>query len=857
MALEPYRRKRNFRITPEPAGKRIRASPGRRSFVIQKHDASRLHYDFRLELDGVLLSWAVPKGPSLNPADKRLAIHVEDHPLAYADFEGIIPPQQYGAGTVLVWDRGTWVPLDDARSAYRRGSLKFELHGEKLHGRWALVRTRNARYAADKAWLLIKENDRYARRNGTIVATKPRSVISGRNLAEVAKSPQRVWHSNKSVAENRKSRAKRSAQDKAVPVAPGAGARRALPRFVSPELATLVKAIPGGDGWLHEMKYDGYRMLCRVKGGKVDLYSRNRNRWTAKFPDIARSLGELPLESAWIDGEIVFVDAQGRTSFQRLQNVLSLQDTGALQYYAFDLPYLNGHDLRHVALLERKKRLEAVLASAPANIHYSAHVPGRGEEFLGAACERGLEGVISKRAESGYIGRRTKDWLKVKCGLRQEMVIGGFTDPGGSRAGFGALLMGVHTRGKLRYAGKVGTGFDTELLRTLRKRLDALETRSPAFFDPPAGSRAKGVHWVKPELVAEVAFTEWTDDGTVRHGVFHGLREDKPAKDVVRERPKEGRATPSAAARKRARNSPSRDDTDTVQGVQLTHPDKVFYAECGLTKRDLAQYYAEIAAAILPHIEGRPLTLLRCPDGWKRACFHQKNAPAHMARTLDRVAIVEQGKRKAYYMAANSSEALVTLVQMGVLELHPWGATAARQDHPDRLILDLDPDERVPWRAMVEAVKSIRTVLDTLGLQAFLKTTGGKGLHIVMPVRPTLQWDAAKRFTKAIAELLVSAHPDRFTATMSKAQRKGKIFVDYLRNAKDATAVAPYSTRAREQAPVATPIAWGELKRDVRFAHFNVGNVRERLRRRKDPWADFFAVDQAVTPAMIERVEAF
>ena len=851
MALEHYRRKRNFRITPEPRGRRMRRSSAQRSFVIQKHAASRLHYDFRLELDGVLLSWAVPKGPSLDPSDKRLAIHVEDHPIEYGGFEGTIPPKQYGAGTVLLWDRGTWIALDDARRAYRRGSLKFELHGEKLRGRWALVRTRNRRSDPDKSWLLIKENDRHARRNGAIVDEEPHSVLSGRDMEEIAASPDRVWHSSRSVAENTAA-GRPTAQRRGAPAAPAAGKRRAMPDFVAPQLATLVKEIPATDAWIHEMKFDGYRMLSRIDAGKVELYSRNRNRWTAKFPAIAASLGNLPVESAWIDGEVVLTDHEGRTSFQRLQNILSATDTSALQYYAFDLMYLNGRDLRHRPLLERKTLLEKLLADAPASIYYSAHVVGRGDDFLGAACERKLEGVISKRADASYTGRRTKDWLKIKCGMRQEMVIGGFTDPGGSREGFGALLMGVHEKGKLRYAGKVGTGFNADNLRKLRKRLDALATDSPPFSNPPRGREASGVHWVEPKLVAEIAFTQWTDGGTVRHGTFQGLRADKPAKAVTRERPAQSIGKRSARTRTQALQSAR----DVVHRIKLTNADKVFYPESGSTKRDLALYYERIAARMLPHIEDRPLMLLRCPDGWSKACFHQKNADARTHAAIDRVAITANGKRRAYYAAANTVEALVALVQMGVIELHPWGAKASLQDHPDRLILDLDPDETVSWRAMVEAVRLIRTLLDTLGLQCFLKTTGGKGLHVVIPVRPTLPWDDAKRFTKSIAELLVGAHPDRYTATISKAKRRGKIFIDYLRNAKDATAVAPYSARARSGAPVATPIGWDELKRDVRFAHFNIGNVPARLRRREDPWAGLFKVDQAVTSAMIEQVEA-
>jgi bifunctional non-homologous end joining protein LigD len=916
MGLELYRSKRNFRTTPEPAGRVARRRPRAPRFVIQKHAASHLHYDFRLELNGVLLSWAVPKGPSLDPRDKRLAMHVEDHPLEYGDFEGVIPPKQYGSGTVLLWDRGYWEPEGDAEAGYRAGKLKFQLHGEKLRGGWILVRSHGGKYGGERSWLLIKEKDAEARSgaDARIVDTEPDSVASGRSLEAIAGDPERVWRSDRSVAEN--VRAGRIPRKK-VPLAPEKidGARKApLPESMAAQLALLVAEPPAGDGWLHEIKYDGYRMLCRVADGKCRMMSRNGKDWTTAFPRIADAVAHLPVASAWIDGEVVVVDTHGRTSFQALQNALSNGASATLVFYAFDLPYVNGYDLRGAALVDRKTLLRKIVG-AGSLVRFSEHVEGSGPAFFGEACRLGLEGIVSKRADARYEATRGRAWQKVKCALRQEFVVGGYTDPQGSRTGFGALLLGVYEGSDLRYCGKVGTGFDDALLKRLAATLKTLRIDAPPFVDPPTGAEGRRARWVKPRIVAEVSFTEWTRDGTLRHPSFEGVREDKRARDVVRERPAQPAATApamletrvsatkppatkraSAAKRapatmrapaathapaakraaakktssatnpvapakpgpppKRAARRATSDALDAVAGVAISSGDKLLYPEAGLTKLDLARYYEAVGEWIVPHLRDRPLTLVRCPNGWESQCFYQKHATASVSELIDRIDIRDAGGVQPYMMA-NSAGAVVALLQMGVLEMHPWGSRAPKLGYPDRLIFDFDPDESLGWTEIVDAVRMLRKLLGTLELESFVKTTGGKGLHVVVPIEPTRTWDEAKAFCKAIAEMLVRAFPDRFTSNLLKARRVGRIFIDYLRNAQGATAVAPYSTRAKARAPVAMPIAWTDLARDVRFDHFNVRNVPAILRRRKrDPWEALSRTRQKVTDAALARVGA-
>jgi bifunctional non-homologous end joining protein LigD len=861
MALDRYRQKRDFRVTPEPQGKALpkkRRSQGL-AFVIQKHAATRLHYDFRLELNGVLLSWAVPKGPSLDPNDKRLAMHVEDHPLEYGDFEGVIPAKQYGAGTVMVWDRGTWTPKTDPDESFAKGRLKFDLDGEKLKGGWNLVRSHGSKYGGD-SWLLFKEADEFARLGpeALIVDDRPDSAVSGRSLEQIAAAKDRVWHSNQSVAANVKSGAIR----KAAPITGLAkikGARKGpLPISIEPQLATMTKSPPAGPAWVHEIKYDGYRMLCRIADGEVRMLSRTAKDWTRDFPTVVAALARLPVETTWLDGEVVVLDAQGRSSFQALQNAI---DAGSpnMNYIAFDLLYLNGFDLRAVALAERKRVLQDLLASSRGDVKYSEHFAVAGSAFLQNISALGLEGMVSKRSDLRYQSGRGPAWQKIKCIRRQEMVIGGFTDPAGSRQGFGALLLGVYEPdGKLTYSGKVGTGFDDATLASLSRSLKGFAQSKSPFHNPPQGAEGRRAHWVKPVLVAEVSFTEWTDDGTLRHPSFQGLRSDKPARQVVRERPVAPTDSKSSekSSQPASRAKPSAGQAaNTVAGVALTHPDKKLYSDAGLTKRDLALYYAAVGEWMLPQVRDRPLTLLRCPNGFDKDCFYQKNAEASANDAIARVKIKGSDGSVSHYMMANSVTAIVALLQLGVLEIHPWGSRAGKLDFPDRLIFDLDPDEGVSWEDLKQAALIVKTLVESVGLVPFLKTTGGKGLHVVVPIEPKADWEIVKGFSKAVAELLERTFPDRFTSKLLKISRRGKIFIDYLRNAEGATAVGAYSTRAKPNAPVSTPIAWDELSRDVRLAYFNVKNIPGRMAKMKnDPWQKLAEKETALTKAMMAKV---
>ncbi len=849
MGLETYRKKRRFGRTPEPEGTRDRhggaaeSSGGR--FVVQKHAASRLHFDFRLEMDGVLKSWAVPKGPSLDPSERRLAIHVEDHPLEYADFEGVIPEGEYGGGAVMLWDRGRWASQGGATKGYERGHLKFILGGEVLRGGWVLVRMKGEAGRKKKEnWLLIKEEDEEARAGdgAGVVRREQRSAESGRTMKEIAAARDRVWSS-------------RGGPDASTL----AGAvRRALPfpRALRPELATLVDVVPEGEEWLHEIKFDGYRVLARVDGGGVKLMTRGGKDWTSRMRPVAEVLKGLAAKSAVLDGEVVVLDALGVSDFQKLQNALDGQDQ-SLVYEVFDLRHLDGWDLERVALVERKRALEALLDRSELSaerVRYSDHVVGRGRSFFERACSMGLEGVVSKRAESVYRAARTREWVKTKCLRRQEFIVVGYSEPSGSRVGLGALLIGYHEDGALRSAGRVGTGFTDARLRDLAERLRPLERARAPVEDPPRGAAARGVHWVEPKLVVEVAFTEWTKDGSLRHPSFKGLREDKGAADVVRERPVDGEAQverSGAASAGAARQAAVRVGRARVK---LTHADRVLYRGQGLTKRDLAEYYVDVGAAMLPHLAGRPLSIVRCPDGTDAECFYQKHARAGVPEAIGRVEIEEQSKR-ATYLHVETLDALVSLVQIGVLEIHAWGARIDRLERPDRIVIDLDPGAGVEWPEVVEAAVAMRDRFTALGLRSFVKTTGGKGLHVVVPLVRRSGWDEVKAFSRAIAVAAAAERPDRYVARAAKKERRGRIYIDYLRNARGATAVAPYSTRAREGAPVSTPVSWEELQAGLDPHAFTVATVPERLRsRRAAAWTGFDDTRQSITKSMMKEV---
>ena len=863
MSLQRYWQKRDFSRTPEPRGKEARTG-GPLRYVIQKHAARRLHYDFRLELDGTLKSWAVPKGPSLDPDEKRLAVQVEDHPLDYGDFEGVIPERQYGAGAVLLWDRGVWIPQGDPAAGYRRGRLTFRLEGDKLSGLWKLVRMHGRAKSDEDSgedgkdnWLLIKLDDDSARqgKDAEITETHPESVASGRGIDEVASRRDRVWTSHK-VAQQ--ATASRRSPDAGRQLSKLPGAHKAvLPDQLSPQLASLTDRPPQGEDWLAEVKYDGYRMLCRIDDGQVRIFTRNGHDWTARLPRQAEAAAALPLKQAWLDGELVAAGGEAGHSFQLLQQAFDGTADAPLAFYLFDLPYLDGHDLGGVPLTERKRLLAALLADLPPDspLRYSDHIQGGVDTVFEHACLHGLEGVIVKRADGGYRPGRGRDWLKLKCQRRQEFVIGGYSEPAGSRHGFGALLLGYYDgQGAFRYAGRVGTGFDDKTLTSLAAWLKQHERAKPAYAEPPTGREARDVHWVEPKRVVEVRFAEWTQEGVLRQAAFLGLRPDKAAREVVREAAVSARVPAEAdtsTPRRKATRQPRRaNGTVTLAGVTLTHPDKVLFPDIGLTKLDLARYYEQVADWVLPHLADRPLTLVRCPEGSEHPCFFQKHLKENIPDAIEQVEVPED-KGTATYMMINSRAALIGMVQMGVLELHTWGARADKLDKPDRLIFDLDPDPELDWPQVVQGVLLTRALLEEIGLTSFLKNTGGKGLHVVVPLHRRAGWDEAKAFSHALARHLAQTFPQLFTAQMAKAKRGGKIFIDYLRNAQGATAVAAYSTRARQGATVSTPLAWEELEQGVRANSFTVRNLAARLDRLgADPWAGYAQTRQTITGEM-------
>jgi bifunctional non-homologous end joining protein LigD len=845
MALEQYQKKRDFRQTPEPAGKvRRRKKPGALSFVVQKHAARRLHYDFRLELGGVLLSWAIPRGPSLDPHEKRLAVHVEDHPIEYGGFEGVIPKGQYGGGTVLLWDRGTWIPEGpDPEAAYRKGNLKFTLEGEKLHGKWALVRMGGkAAKEPHENWLLIKERDPVALQGSgaALVEDNPLSVATGRPMDRIAAERDRVWESGKGEVAGDPPRApgpRRKLQ-------PAGARKRAVPDRLAQQLAAPADTAPDGPLWLHEIKYDGYRLLARIEPGLVTLTTRNGLDWTPKFPALARALAALPVERALIDGELVALAADGTTSFGALQDAIARGDTGGLVFFAFDLLHRDGYDLTGAVLEDRKAALaEIVSPISDGTVRYSDHQEGRGPDFFRHACRYRLEGTIAKRRDRPYRPGRSGDWRKIKCDKRDEFVVIGFTEPGGQRHGLGALLLGYYDpQSRLHYAGRVGTGFNDAQLGDLRARLDAIARTDPPAI-PPKGVSTKGVHWSEPRLVAELRYAGWTADGMLRHPAFQGLREDKSAAEVVY--PVMGDAKPSEAPLTPAL-SPQAGGSITFAGVRITNPDRVLYPDRGITKLALAQYYDRVKDWALPHLANRPLSLVRCPEGYDKECFYQKHISAGMPDVVGRVEIADKSVTRTYLVIENLA-GLVAVVQMGVLEIHPWGSTANKLETPDRVTFDFDPDVGLPWEQVIAAAVEMREALLGIGLQSFVKTTGGKGLHVVVPVMPKLGWNEVKEFSRWVAERFVATYPERYTANPAKRARTGRIFIDYLRNTRGATAIGAYSARARAGAPVATPLFWEEVERGVTPDAFTVLSVPARLAKLKsDPWADLPNLRQSI-----------
>lgn len=851
--LDDYNRMRDFSATSEPSASkrsgRKTAKDHALQFCIQKHDASHLHYDFRLELDGTLKSWAVPKGPSLDPKVKRLAIHVEDHPLDYATFEGSIPEGHYGAGDVIVWDRGVWIPLEDPAKAYASGKLKFELQGEKLGGVWNLVRTHMP--GKKEQWFLIKHQDNSARPQDDydVLVAEPDSVLSERTIVDKPRL----------AAEQAKPVKKAPAKPRKQASGTLTGARKAkLPAQLKPQLATLVDSAPEGQ-WSYEIKFDGYRIMARIDHDEVQLFTRNGHDWTHKLPKQAEALASLGLESGWLDGEMVVANEQGVPDFQALQNAFDSGKSANIVYYVFDLPYLNGVDLREVPVQERRAALSTVMhAHEHPLLRFSNAFDETPDALLNSACQMQMEGLIGKRLGSPYVSRRSSDWIKLKCKHRQEFVIVGYTDPKGSRSGFGALLLGLHDHdsGELRYAGKVGTGFNEATLKSILAQLKPLQVKKAAVINPPSGFEAKGVHWLKPSLLAEVAFAEMTKDGSVRHAVFHGLRDDKPAKDITEERAKTvktpaKKTTSKKAPAKKTETAPSQ--LDLAHGkVRITHPDRVIDAVSGTTKMQLAEYYASVAEWILPQLKDRPVALVRAPDGIAGELFFQKNAER---LAIPGITTLDKELTGQPVMLINNAEALIGAVQMSTVELHTWNATTVDLDKPDRFVLDLDPDPALPWKSMVEATALTLTVLEELGLKAFLKTSGGKGIHLVVPLTRKHGWDEVKDFSHAIVSHMAKLLPERFSAVSGPKNRVGRIFIDYLRNGLGATTICAYAARTREGLPVSVPLFRDEVAEIKGGNQWNVHNVHERMAEVGDePWADLKKTRQTITAAMRKRL---
>lgn len=796
--LARYNAKRDFTKTAEPAGT---LAPGNgNSFMVQKHDATRLHWDFRLEIDGVLKSWAVTRGPSLDPNEKRLAVRTEDHPLSYATFEGTIPKGEYGGGTVMLWDRGTWSPIagKSARDL-DKGHLHFVLDGERMKGEWLLIRLKPRGREKNENWLLRKIEDAHAGGTDVLVETALISVATGRTMQEIAEgaSPKTT---PKPKATAKTARTPRRGKAKAA----------ALPDFAEPQLCTLVDSVPPGTDWVHEVKYDGYRALVAVGGGKARVFTRSGLDWTDKFAAIADAAARLDTGSALIDGEIVAL-RDGRPDFSTLKDAIS--NAGAMTLFAFDLLQHDGKDLTALPLVQRKERLRTLIGAGNERLQYSEHILGSGEQLFDAMCREGYEGVVSKRADAPYRGGRTQAWLKIKCTRRQEFVIIGWTASDKNR-GFRSLLLGVHDDGELRYAGKVGTGFSQALMDDLREKLDRLAQDKPTVEVPRNLGRAavRGARWVKPELVTEIAFTETTPEGVLRHPSFLGLREDKAAADVVVERPAK---------------APAPVDT----GVKVSNRERVIFPEARVTKGDLADYYAAVAPAMLPWVANRPVSLVRCPQGRAKHCFFQKHDAGSFGDHVRQVPIREKDGSSENYLYLDDAAGLVACVQMGTIEFHGWGSSVATLERPDHMVFDLDPDEGLDFGDTKKAAEHLKNQLAELGLASFPMLSGGKGVHVVVPLVPQAEWPAVKDFASRFAQAMSAAEPDRFVATMSKARRKGRIFIDWLRNQRGATAIMPYAARARPGAPVAAPVSWTELRDLDTAQRWHVGDAAELLAR--------------------------
>ncbi len=806
--LADYNAKRDFSLTPEPAGERKSSGSGN-LFIVQKHDATRLHWDLRLEVDGVLKSWAVTKGPSPDPDIKRLAVRTEDHPMSYSEFEGVIPKEEYGGGTVMLWDRGHWEPVEGKSAKdLEKGHLHFRLSGERMKGEWLLIRLKAKPKEKRENWLLRKLDDEHAETGDALVEHELTSILTGRSMAEIATA--RAGETDDTFLGNIEEHSVRRRRKIKQPAARTA----AIPDYRKPQLATLVDDVPQGNRWMHEIKFDGYRALVAAKGKTVRVYTRNGKDWTDKFDPLVREIAGLDLPPCLIDGEIVAHDPKGNPDFSTLQKVLkrgsgSQGPNDNLALYAFDLLELAGEDLTALPNIERKERLEALLGTAEPPVHFAQHVLGSGEKLYRAMCEAGQEGIISKTIDGKYSSRRGRAWVKVKCTRRQEFVIIGWKGSSARARPFASLLLAQHEKGELVYKGNVGTGFSADELGDLAAKLKRLERKTPPAEVDRASSR--GVTWVSPKLVAEIAFAEFTADGNVRHASFLGLRSDKAAAEVKPEVP-EHRETESAK-------------------VEISSRDRVVFPDTGQTKGALADYYEAIAPLMLPFAARRPVSLVRCPQGRARKCFFQKHDSGAFGDAVHNVPIREKDGGHEDYLFIDDPRGLLQCVQMGTIEFHGWCARSDSVEAPDRMIFDLDPDEGLGFAEVRQAARDIHDRLSDLGLVSFAMLSGGKGVHVVVPLTPGHGWDAHKDFARRFAEALSIAEPERFTANMSKAKRKDRIFIDWLRNQRGATAILPYSARARSGAPVAIPLAWNELKGMENAHPFSIEDIATLQRR--------------------------